>query len=141
MTPTDTPYIHAARFTGAWLKVTVRREGFDYPVTAHVQAVLHTGATSDPVDTAIADHVQFDTGEKKQNVRFKISSEPSLSLTPVVPVPETDDSPELDSAAIPETFEIELQTINSRTNQEYDTVRLEISRSDETHTVDSITDT
>jgi hypothetical protein len=138
MTPTGTPYIHAADLTGAWVKLTLRRELSDHPVATHVIASLHTTTGSDPVDTAIAEHLRFDRDQKKQIARFELSGGPSLSLRPIVPIPETDDAPSLDDAESIATFEIELQIIDSKTEQEYDTVILEITGHHGTKTIREI---
>lgn len=139
MTPTGTPYIYAAQLTGAWIKLTIRREFSDSPSVSHVRASLYTDTGSDPEDTAIAELLQFDRGQKKQITRFELSANPSPNLRPIVPIPETDDAPPLDDKKFPATFEIELETIDAWNNQEYDTVSLEITDRDGTNVISTIT--
>jgi hypothetical protein len=138
MTDTGGPHLRSAQRTGAWLTLDIRREIRDYPVTVHVQAQVDS--ETDESISALHDHVKFETKQKKRLVRFELSESQPVNIEPVVPIPETAEPPELELTAGPEELEIQVLISSASSDKEYDSVSLELERTENGYEIVEIYD-
>jgi hypothetical protein len=137
MTGAGTPYISSVRLSGAWLILTVRREGAFHPQTVHVVADIQV-ADDGTSDRATHPHVLLESGVKSKTVRFELSTTPEFGIESIAPVPETNSGPSHDYERFPDTVTTELTVVNPNTEGEYDHVTTVIEAIDDTHNVTDI---
>jgi hypothetical protein len=111
----------------AWLLLNIRREAATFPRTIHV--AVHVD--NQPSVTAIHEHVQFDTEQKRRVVRFRISNDGELSIMPISPVPSTDTGPQWKGTELSEPIPLRVNLLDVKTDKEYDSVQVKIGSVDD----------